>query len=111
MVGYTVGKGKKALPDNKRKKLLERFFLGPMPKYVEARVEKEFPGEFGDRGSEQRLKRMAHVIADNTINFKLNDPERYRFAIAHWENDLAYLKKSFYDKGRHSFPWPTTDPE
>ena len=37
---------------------------------------------------------MANVLAANCRNFKRNDRHKYRAAIAHWEQDLEYLKET-----------------
>jgi hypothetical protein len=39
-----------------------------------------------------------------------SDPRRYRFAIADWESDLGFLKKTFYDgdEGLMFNPWPVS---
>ena len=105
MLGYAVGKTN-GLADQERKEFLDLFFRNNLPGVVET----HFPGEYGTPGSEQRLRKMANVLSANTRNFKRNNREKYRFAISDWEEDLAYLKKTFYDKGRHRFPWPSIEP-
>ena len=106
MLGYTVGKTE-GLPDRERKEFLYTFFLRKLP----GLVEKHFPGQYGGPGSEQRLRKMANVIASNTINFKLHDSAKFSYAIDDWEEHLAYLMKTFYDKGPHRFPWPSNEPD
>lgn len=36
-----------------------------------------------------------------------NGARRYRRAIAEWKNDLAQLKRTYYDRGRRGFAWPS----
>ena len=34
--------------------------------------------------------------------------ERYAYAIAKWEHDLARLKREYYDRASEPFRWPST---
>jgi len=106
LMGYTVGKSQ-GKPPKARKDFLDAFFSNSLPGWVE----KHFPGEYGMPGSEQRLRKMANVLAANTRNFKRNDRETYRFAISDWEEDLEYLKTNYYDGGSLYFPWPPIEPD
>ena len=88
------------MPDDERRMLLDYFFRNPLPDIVS-----RFHGhDYDEPGSEDRLRKMANVIAALCRNFKRIDPKRYRVAIDHYEKDLAHLYKSCYVSG--SFPWP-----
>jgi hypothetical protein len=99
--GYRVGGD--GLQPLERTRLLNHFFRNPLPKAVE----RHCGNDYGDPGSEERLRRMANVIARNCRNFKRLSRERYADAIEDWEKDLAYLKRAYYRAG--SFPWPSLD--
>ena len=45
------------------------------------------------------------MIAYHVRMRKLNDSEKYAYAIEDWETDLAFLKEKYYDGGN----WPSTD--
>lgn len=63
-------------------------------------------GEWGSRGSAQRLKKLAYTIAALTRNAKRRGLPMER-AVAEWETDLEHLHGRFY-VGRFDFPWPNT---
>jgi len=80
----------RGLPDAERKCFLDYYFRNSLPDIVV-----RYHGtEYGDPGSEERLQKMANVLAANCRNFKRNDRHKYRAAIAHWEQDLEYLKET-----------------
>lgn len=96
--GYRVGAN--GLPALERTRLLNFFFRNPLPEVVSRHCGEQY----GEPGSEKRLRRMANVIARNCRTFKQRSRERYADAIDAWERDLAYLKKAYYHAGM--FPWP-----
>ena len=100
--GYRVGKthGK---PQGERRAILSAFFAHELPREVAT----AYDGEYGAPRSEERLRKMAHVIAANCRNRKRHDAERFCDAIADWDADLAFLKTTFYDD-YYSFDWPGT---
>jgi hypothetical protein len=100
LLGYSVGKN--GLNVAERKEFLKRFLTKPLPSIVS----ELFGDTWANPGSEERLRKMADTISSNCKNFKRNDATRYRVAIEDWEFDLAWLKNSFYKRGR--FPWPDT---
>jgi hypothetical protein len=103
LCGYHVGKTN-GMPDNERRRFLDQFFRNDLPSVVE----KYHGDDYGEPGSETRLRKMANVIAANCRNFKKNDREKYRVAIADYEHDLEYLRASYYKAG--TFPWPPIEP-
>jgi hypothetical protein len=100
--GYKVGftDGMKA---DARAQFLQYFFEHELPDEVIA----VHGSEYGAPRSAQRLQKMANVIAANCRIRKKDNPHRYRFAIADWEDDLAYLKVRYYDD-QLCFQWPAT---
>ena len=104
LCGYRVGK-KEGLVVHERRRFLDLFFRGhPAPP---ERVLRLFGDEYGDLGTEERLRKMANVLASNCRNFKSNDADRYQQAITDYEDDLHYLKAKYYRIGM--FPWPPTE--
>ena len=101
LCGYKVEKQKGALPPVERKRLLDYFYRRKLPNVVE----EIYGNAYGAPNSSLRLKKMARNIAWNCKNKKKISAGRYRVAIADWETDLKYLKKTYYD-GR--FNWPST---
>lgn len=102
LCGYRVGRSQ-GLPATERKKLLDYFFKQPLPPVV-----RQVHGDaYAAPGSEERLQKMANVIAALCRLKKLHAPDRYADAIADWEADLEYLRRSYYRAG--SFPWPAVD--
>lgn len=101
MCGYRVGA--KGMSDKERRQFLDHFFRNPLP----TAVSRYYGDAYGMPGSENRLRKMANVLASNCRNFKRNDRVKFRVAIAHWESDLDYLKRSYYRAGM--FPWPPTE--
>lgn len=55
--------------------------------------------------SAKRLLKLADTLAALVRNAKRRQNTKLHAAISHWEADLAYLKKAFYD-GRFDFRWP-----
>ena len=90
---------------HERRRFLDLFFRGhPAPA---ERVLRLFGDEYGELGTEERLRKMANVLASICRNFKSNDADRYQQAIADYEVDLRYLKAKYYRFG--TFPWPPTE--
>lgn len=103
MFGYTVGK-KYGWPVSKRQRFLSDFMELELP----TKVEEVFRDEYGDPMTTTRLRKVANIIASNASNFLKNDPVRYRVAIDEWEDDLAFLKRKYYERaGLKFYPWPS----
>jgi DNA-binding protein HU-beta len=102
LCGYRVGKTS-SLNDSERRRFLDHFFRNFLPEIVS----RYHTDSYGQPGTEKRLQKMANVMAANCRNFKKNDVVKYEVAIADYEQDLAYLKQSYYRAG--SFPWPPTE--
>jgi hypothetical protein len=102
LAGYRVGKTN-GLEDSERRRFLDWFFGSQLPAVVADR----FGDAYGKPHSNQRLEKMANVIAANCRNFKRNDSEKYHQAIADYEVDLAYLKSRYF--ALRQFSWPETE--
>lgn len=104
MYGYTVGKTD-GWTQAKRENFLSDFIEMALPPEVSL----HFNNEYSTPLSAGRLRKVANVIANNASNFYRNDSKRYAVAIAHWESDLAFLKRKYYDGiGLKFQPWPDT---
>jgi len=101
LCGYRVG-ATNGMSRAERKRFLDHFFNSSLPTVVRT----AFGDEYGEPRSEDRLKKMANVMAAHCRNFRRNDAIRYAQAIADWEEDLAYLRDRYYK--RRTFPWPNT---
>ena len=101
--GYSVGKSSD-MTQAGRRQFLVYFFTHELPR----RVRDEFGDEYGEPGSEYRLRKMANVMASACRNAKRRrDGADFDVAISDWESDLAFLKTEFYDRFR-KFEWPPT---
>jgi hypothetical protein len=103
LCGYRVGKTD-GLPEDERRHFLDYFFRNPLPPIIA----KLHGSSYGLCGSEERLKKIADVLAANCRNFRRNNRTRYAAAISDYETDLEYLKQTYYKAG--SFPWPPVEP-
>lgn len=54
------------------------------------------------------LEKVAGFVAWLARSWKRMDTDRFDAAIARWESDLAWLKRTYYDGSRHSFQWPSS---
>jgi hypothetical protein len=101
--GYQVGVNGK--PRASRRVVLTRFFeLKTVPNLVSP---DEVP-KWGDACSASRLKSMAYSIAAFCRNAKRRRRAWMKRAIENYEDDLAWLKKEYYDGHfDQKFIWPT----
>lgn len=98
--GYRVGKTS-GLSESQRRELLSDFFEYELDSSLIERY-----GEVvGSPWSGKRLSYIASMIAYHVRMRKLNDPEKYVYAIEDWETDLAFLKETYFDGGY----WPSTE--
>lgn len=100
-LGYKVGKAGKQ--DRERRRILDRTYQKSVPQ-VESR---EHMQEWGRPATGDRLKKLADCLAAFVRNAKRHDRTAMSTAIAQWEADLSYLKRTYYI-GRYDFPWPDT---
>lgn len=104
MFGYKVGK------TNGWPRALRRAFLPDiMEQGLPSEVWDLFGDAYGGPMSADRLRQVVTVIARNASLQWRHDPERYRLAIADWEDDLGFLKAEFYERRGLKFaPWPSS---
>jgi hypothetical protein len=103
-MGYAVGKS--GLSQRKRREVLDRVFNDELP-FLNS---DEYMSQWGLPSTPTRLRKMAESLAAFARNAKRNSPESFAFAIEHWEEDLDYLKMTYYLPSC-VFGWPTTQPE
>ncbi len=100
-LGYRAGAS--GLERDKRQNLLAEIYSGSLPLLNSP----EYMEEWGLSGSVRRLRKIAESLAAFVRNGKRNRAANLSRAILDWENDLAYLKRSYY-VGKFDFPWPDT---
>lgn len=101
LLGYTVGN--RGLSATLRLAILSEAFTGILPPVQD----EKYMRKWGDRNTPVRLKQIANHIAASTRNAKRNNPSKLRSAITDWEDDLDFLKNTFYIS-HFSFSWPET---
>ena len=89
--GYKVGIN--GLSEKERWKILDRVFLNPLLEINDT----VYLNEWGKPNSEKRLKKLANSIAAFIRNAKRRNTGNLGQAIQHWETDLAYLKRTYYN--------------
>lgn len=97
--GYKVGIN--GLSARERWEILDRVFLNPLLTMDNT----AYLNEWGEPNSEKRLKKLANSIAAFTRNAKRRKRGNFGQAIADWEADLAYLKRTYYNN-RFLFHYP-----
>jgi hypothetical protein len=102
ILGYKVGNS--GLPVLERYKILRRAFTGELP----AGLSESYLIQWGSPSSSKRLKKMAESIAAFCRNAKRKNYHDVEKTISDWENDLEWLKDTFYKPMRFSFLWPET---
>lgn len=101
-VGYRVGAS--GVAADQRADLLDSVYAKALPPLNS----KAYMESWGTPGTAARLSKLAGSLAAFARNAKRQQRNRLATAIAEWEVDLAYLKKTYYD-GRYDFPWPLVD--
>ena len=102
-MGYTVGANGES-STTRREILAEVFNLSTLPNLESP----EKMQQWGSPKSGGRLRKMANTLASLTQRSKRNSNDTEE-AIADWEDDLAWLKKNYYDgKFSRKFTWPKT---
>jgi hypothetical protein len=100
--GYTVGVNSD-ISEEKRRLILNHLFLFDDLSDID---DLEYVAEWGLPKSGERLKKMADSISSFIKNCKRKHDPSYDIAIREWENDLSYIKTTFYDAWYSEFPWP-----
>jgi hypothetical protein len=98
-MGYKVGK--EAEEAGVRRKVLRRIIEEPLPNVNH----REYMQQWGQPGSELRLRKLAGVIAAQSRNCE--GRKGYELAVAHWRADLSHIRSRYYS-GTYDFPWPPT---
>ena len=102
LFGYTVGRVA-GWPRSKRQEFLRDFMELKLPN----RVTLEFGDEYGKPFSATRLRKVAYFIAFLCKSRTRNDSMDYDAAINDWEDDLSFLKKTYYEEMGIKFDrWP-----
>ncbi len=101
-MGYRVGNN--GVPASHRRDILDYIYHEEIPQVNSA----EYMREWGVPKSRRRLQKAAESIAAFTRNARRNTFADMSAAIAEWEADLLYLKRTYYD-GHYDFHWPPTD--
>jgi hypothetical protein len=101
-VGYSAGIT--APTQQTREDILDCVFHNQIPRVISP----QHMLEWGAPTSPERLRKMANCLATFTRNAKRKRTADYGIAIEHWESDLDYLYRTYYD-GRFHFPWAVPD--
>lgn len=103
-LGYTTGKTE-GKPQSKRRRLLKKAFELERSN-LPGRYPEWYLQEWGRAESSTRLQKIAKKIAWDCRNCRRKRDMDYDMAIAHLENDLAWLKETFYNPLTYGFEWP-----
>lgn len=101
-LGYHVGQSGRLIAEQ-RAHLLTQVFRMHLPPLNSV----QYMRQWGASQTSQRLQKIAETLASLARNAKRRRNVDFAIAIRDWEADLAYLRRSFYDR-RFDFPWPTT---
>ena len=97
-LGYSVATRGPEEPE--RRRILKFAFNDELP--FSSKEEEE---NWGEPKSAERLQRIANHIAFQ-IRSQKRKSKPAETAIARWSEDLAWLKRTYYDGTVYSFPWP-----
>lgn len=98
-MGYRVGK--RGLASFDRRQILRKVFSERLP-FVDS---VEYMKEWCGANTPFRLQKQANTLAGFARNAMRRDGD-YDGAIQDWVEDLAWLKKEYYDKMNFGFWWP-----
>lgn len=98
-MGYAVGQN--GAYCNRRQQVLDYVFNETVPKVQSY----EYMAEWGEPKSVDRLKKLANSLATFARNARRRRSSDMDHAIAEWEEDLRYLKETYYDR-KYQFDWP-----
>ena len=96
-MGYSVAQ-QVALSILRRHEILEEAYAEENLPWC---ISDEYMSDWGDANSRKRLRRIAWHLHLMAKRFR-----RHEAALAKWESDLAWLKKTYY-KPVHRFQWPS----
>ena len=98
-MGYAVGQ--LGAYRTRRRQVLDYVFNEKVPKVQSY----EYMAGWGEPGSAKRLQKLANSLATFARNARRRRTSDMEHAIAEWEEDLAYLKNTYFE-GLFSFDWP-----
>lgn len=98
-LGYAVGT--RGLSVERRREILGQAFLGDLPTVESI----DYMQKWGTRRSPERLRRLAEHLASLCRQGKIHRGRTQ--AVADWEDDLEWLRRTFY-QGHMRFSWPYT---
>lgn len=101
VLGYHVGKTS-GLSEVQRRRILDFAFANALPP-IESPT---YMAEWGPPRTPNRLRRMAEHLAQTYKMFRSKSPSQYAVALGHWRDDLAYLKRTYYER-RFGWAWPS----
>lgn len=101
-LGYHVGVTSE-LTAAQRTRLLHHIFVMRLPPLNGV----AYMRSWASPGSGSRLRKMAEGLAAFARNAKRRRNPNLAEAIRQWEDDLSYLRGTFY-VGRFDFPWPSS---
>lgn len=102
-MGYHVGQGSPLLPP-RRREILQYILLGRLPN-VNDRL---YMQEWGEPGTDHRLRKLANTLATLARNARRRRSESWHQAIYEWEEDLRFIKQTYYDTHARDWRWPET---
>lgn len=101
-LGYAVGRSGRS--EEERRKALRKAYT---VRWLPSSLPPDYRSEWGRPRSSMRLQKMADSIA-SLCRLAKRRPQNMKIAIAEWEQDLEWLRVTYYD-GHYQFEWPSTD--
>ena len=105
LMGYRVGRASPHSEEERRAILNEIFGSINLP--FDDDASPTYRSTWGAPKSAQRLYRMA-IHIKFLVDSRVGNDHRNPVARADWLNDLAWLKKTYFDTNAHAFKWPDT---
>ena len=102
-LGYRVGVNSKLTAETRRR-ILAYALLGPLPQVND----RHYMREWGRPKTSARLRKLANVLAAFARNARRRNSPSWQQAIEEWEQDLAFLKRRYYDRRNFDWKWPQT---
>jgi hypothetical protein len=99
-MGYHVG-NRQGVATPIRRKILEYAVTNSIPVPNPLEIDR-----WGEPSTEKRLKMVAESLAFFVRKNKRLHDERLAKAIIEWEEDLDWLKKTYYEPNSYKFNWP-----
>lgn len=100
-LGYQVGQN--GLLTRRRREILDSAYGKDLPHFGSS----TYMMEWSAPRTARRLQKLAESLAAFARNAKRRTHSDLSQAISDWENDLEYLRMTYY-VGHYDFAWPTT---